>query len=234
MEADELLQTLLDALDEGLFQTLYKRASVDPSEVYSALSRAGHPVQSLADVRDLPVAVIDPVVDQFIREARRLQALSGASLGAGGWLGLAPGLMHMAVTLLRLAQRVGLAYGFDPRDSADELELWKALATAVGAKVDWEGTDAELYRRLPLAVTGTSSFSNPILVRALHAILLRLAAATGLRVTRWIPLVGSGTGLILNYLEVDRVGRRLKTAYRSRHAIEVFDRSEGLEVEILS
>ncbi len=233
MNVEDLGRSILDALDDGLVQGLYRLASVEPDSVLSDLSTGEKRLERIEDSRRLPVELIDPVAARYIKDARRSAALSGASLGFGGWMGLPPGLMHLMVLLLRLAQRLSLAYGVDYRTGKGEIELWKALATAVGAKVDWEGTEAELMRKLPVVVTGTGAFANPLLVQAARAVLMRVAIIGGARVTRFVPVVGAGSGAVLNFLEVHRVGHRLKATFRTRHAIVGFDPGQAIEVEIL-
>jgi|GEM_PF-1578917 len=233
MNVEDLGRSVFSALDEGLIQALYRTASVDPAEVLERLSAPGRPVRTIEAVGALPVEFIDPVASKYIREASRSAALSGASLGFGGWVGVPPGLLHLTVLLVRLSQRMSVAYGVDFRTGRGEIEMWKALAHGVGANVDWEGTEAELMRRLPAVVTGTGTFANPLLVKAAQAVLMRVALSAGARVTRFVPVVGAGSGAVLNFLEVHRVGKRLKETWRGRHAIAGFDRNEAVEVEIL-
>ena len=233
MNPNDLGRALLDALDDGLLQRLYRVASVEPDAVLRDLGGAAEPLPGIAAVAALPLSVIDPVAQRYVREAARSAALSGASLGLGGWIGVPPGLLHLTVLLLRLAQRLSLAHGVDFRTDRGEIELWKSLALAVGARVDWEGTEAELMRRMPAVVTGTGAFSNPLLVKAAQAVVLRIAVSAGSRVTRLVPVIGAGSGALLNYLEVRRVGGSLKESYRARHAIAAFDPREALEVEII-
>lgn len=233
MNAEDLGRSILDALDDGLVQGLYRLASVDPGSVLADLSTGETRLERIEHCGRLPVELIDPVATRYIRDARRSAALSGASLGFGGWIGLPPGLMHLMVLLLRLAQRLSLAYGVDYRTGKGEIELWKALAAGVGARVDWEGTEAELMRRLPVVVTGTGAFANPLLLQAARAVLMRVAILGGARITRFVPVVGAGSGAVLNFLEVHRVGNRLKQTFRARHAIVGFDPGQAIEVEIL-
>ena len=233
MNFDDLAKHLFNALDDGLLQSLYRLASVEPAEVLADLSAPGRVVSSVDDVCRLPVEVIDPVASRYIREASRSAAISGVSLGLGGWVGVPPGLLHLTVLLLRLAQRLSVSYGVDFTTSRGEIELWKSLAQGVGARLDWEGTEAELYRRLPVVVTGTGTFTNPLLVKAAQEVLLRVAITSGARITRFVPVVGAGSGAVLNFLEVHRVGRRLKDTWRARHAIAGFDPRSAIEVEVL-
>ena len=233
MRADDLARALLDALDDGLFQHLYRLSSVDPKEVVSDLASRGARVNGLESIASLGVEELDPLVDRYVKDARRQAAMSGLSLGAGGWLGLPPGLMHLVVSVVRLAQRISLAYGFDYRTDRGEIELWKALARAVDADVDFEGSEAELLRRLPAVVTGTGTFQNPLLLKAFQAVVGRVALGAGMHVTRWVPVVGGGSGMLLNYLQVGQIGRRLKDSFRSRHALGSFDRAGAIEVEVL-
>lgn len=233
MNIEDLGHNILSALDEGLIQALYRLASVEPEAVLAELSGPDRPVRNIEAVASLPVEVLDPIASRYIRQARRSAAVSGASLGFGGWVGVPPGLLHLVVLIVRLAQRLAVTYGVDFRTGRGEIELWKALASGVGANVDWEGTEAELIRRLPAVVTGTGTFANPLLVKAAQAVLMRVAVTAGTRVTRFLPVVGAGSGAVLNYLEMHRVGRRLKETWRTRHAIAGFDPSDAVVVEIL-
>ena len=79
----------------------------------------------------------------------------------------------------RLGQRLSLTYGFDFRTDRGEIELWKVPAKAVGAKVNWEGSETDLMRRLPAVVTGTGTFSNPLLLQAFQSVVVRVATWLG-------------------------------------------------------
>ncbi len=234
MTPEDVARSLLDALDDGLFQSLYRLTWVDPETVVKDVRRSGADVAELRELGDLPTEQLDGVVDDYIRRARRQAAVSGMSLGATGWLGLPSGLGHLVVVIVRLAQRISLSYGFDYRTDKGEIELWKGLAAATGAEVDWDGTEAELMRRLPAVVTGTGAFSNPLLLKAFQAVVTRIAVASGARLTRWVPVVGGGTGLVLNWVQVDSIGRHLKETWRRRHVLVGFDPAGAVEVEVLT
>jgi hypothetical protein len=233
MRVDDLAHSIFETIDEGLFQRLYQVASVEPEAILADLRQAGHLVESLAEVQELPTEVLDALADSYIKSARRTAAMGGVSLGVGGWLGLAPGLAQLLVLVLRLGQRISLVYGFDYRSGQGELDLWKGIASAVGASLRWEGTGAEVVKRLPVAVTGSGAFTNPLLMQALRAVVARVALSSGRQLSRWLPLIGGGTGMVFNYLEVDRIGRRLKDNWRAQHVISSFDRGSAIEVEII-
>jgi len=234
MTPEDVARSLLDAFDDGLFQTFYRLTWVKPETVLKDVRGSGADIADLAGCGALPTEQLDGVADRYIRRARRSAAISGISLGAGGWVGLPPGLGHLVVVIVRMAQRISLTYGFDYRTDRGEIELWKGLAAATGANIDWEGTEAELMRRLPVVVTGTGTFSNPLLLKAFQAVVTRIAIASGMRVTRWVPVVGGGSGGVLNWLHVDSIGRRLKETWRSQHALMGFDPTGAVEVEVLS
>ena len=233
MRAEDWAKTMFNAVDQGIVQSLYDAASVQPGAVFGDLSASDEPISDFLQVAALPVEVIDPLADRYVRQARRDAAISGISLGLGGWMGLPPGLIHMTVLILRLSQRLSVVYGHDFRTARGEIELWKAMAAAVGANVEWEGTETQMMARLPVAFTGTGAFGSPLLVKAAQAVLTRLAVLAGTRVTRWVPVVGGGTSAIINYLEMDRIGRRLKETWRAQHAVVGFDPEAAIEVEVL-
>lgn len=233
MTPEDFARSVFDALDEGILQGLYSLASVAPDDVLSDLRTTGRDVSALQELATVPVEILDGVADTYIRDARRSAAVSGGAIGFSGWMGLPSGLAHLVIVLVRLSQRISLAYGFDYRTGRGEIEMWKALAGSVGADVDWEGTEAELMRRLPAVITGTGTFANPLLLKAVQAVVTRVALSSGLRMTRALPVVGAGSGFLLNFVHVDRVGKRLKKSYRNRHAISGFDPSGAVEVEII-
>jgi hypothetical protein len=233
MSPEELARLLLETLDEGVVQRLYRAASVPPDSVLADFAARGEPVRNFSELQKIPTERIDPLATRYVRSARLHSAILGAGVGSAGWIGLPSGLAHVAVVLVRLAQRVSLAYGFDYRSDRGEIELWKALALALDAKVDWEGTEAELLRKLPVVVTGTGTFANPLLLKAIQSVVLQIARTAGLRSARWVPVVGGGTALVLNWLHVDRVGRRLQAFYRQRHMLTAFDTSRAVLAEVV-
>ena len=220
-------------LDEGLLRAVYRLASVPAEDVLADL-RPGSPLLSVDAVATLPPEQIDPLVDRYIRDARLQAGVAGAGLGLVGWAGVPPGIAHVFVLHIRLAQRVAMAYGTDWRTDRGEIELWRGLAAAVEARVDWEGLDADLLGKLPAIVAGPGTVRNPLLLRAIQAVALRVAQTAGLRATRWVPVIGSGTGLVLGFLQIDRVGKRLKRNFRARHGLSRFDGRDALEAEIVS
>ncbi len=234
VKAEELARAIFEVVDDGLFQALYRLTWVSDRSVLVEVREAGLLAEEVADLAGLPTDELDPIADLWIRRARRAAAVSGISLGAGGWISLPPGLGHLVVVIVRMAQRISLTYGFDYRTDRGEIELWKGLARAVGAEVDWEGTEAELMRRLPVVVTGTGTFANPLLLKAFQAVVLRIALAAGLRMGRWIPgVVGGGSGAVLNWLQVRSIGNSLKQNWRERHALGQVDTAGAIEVEVL-
>lgn len=234
VKAEELARAIFEVVDDGLFQALYRLTWVSDRSVLVEIRESGLDVDSLADLGGLPTEQLDPVADIWIRRARRAAAVSGISLGAGGWLSLPPGLGHLIVVIVRMAQRISLTYGFDFRTDKGEIELWKGLARATGAEVDWEGTEAELMRRLPAVVTGTGTFANPLMLKAFQAVVLRIALAAGLKMGRWIPgVVGGGSGAVLNWLQVRSIGLSLKADGAQRHALGHLDTAGAIVVEVL-
>jgi hypothetical protein len=234
VKAEELARAIFEVADDGLFQALYRLTWVSDRAVLSDLREAGLEAESLDELGGLPTEQLDAFADTYIRRARRAAAVSGISLGAGGLLSLPPGLGHLVVVIVRMAQRISLVYGFDYRTDRGEIELWKGLARATGAEVDWEGTEAELMRRLPAVVTGTGTFANPLMLRAFQAVVIRIALAAGLRLGRWVPgVVGGGSGALLNWLQVRSIGRSLKDDWRAMHALGHVDTAGAIEVEIL-
>ncbi len=83
-------------------------------------------------MRDVPIARLDAIAEELIRDAERLALVEGAGFGLGGMIAFLPDASFLTVITLRLIQRLALLYGFADYRRNERLEMWKAAASAAG------------------------------------------------------------------------------------------------------
>ncbi len=201
---------------EDAVAALYRVASVDPDRFLVQMRSRGLHVTRIEDLAGLDDAIRDGVAEELIRRSRRISAITGVGMGFGGWAALPPDLAQQLVMILQLAQRLSLLYGLDYRSPAGELELWKAVAAGIGARIDVVGTPRDVGWRLPVAFGRRRLALGPIAGKIAAAVVRRLVTRLSAPLGRMVPVVGSGVGLVSNYLLMGRVGHRMMAYHRRR------------------
>jgi hypothetical protein len=134
---------------------LYEIISVVPEDVLADARGLGIKVASIAELRRVRTSVLDGLADQYIRNAKLMTSLSGAGLGAGGLMLAGPELSILSASLVRLAQRLAIVYGFDYKEPAEALHVWAAIARALGVENVTDGAGKVAVRNIPkLLATG--------------------------------------------------------------------------------
>jgi hypothetical protein len=228
-----LLDDMSQSFASDVLPALIRASSIDRSRFVADLGRRGLPVSRAEDLRELDVELIDPVARSIVQSARRVSAVSGVGLGMGGWLAVAPEVLQQMVMLLKMAQRLSLLYGIDYQQRTGEVLVWKAMAHAVGADSNLEGaTPASL--QIPARLGRTGMAVNPIVSRIALAVLQRIALRLSAPLGRMVPVVGSGVGMLANYAQMGRAGRRMMEFYRCRrYSLGRSGFEDLVEVEVL-
>ena len=203
---------------------VYDMISVDPDDVLADARGIGIQVRSVEDLRSVRTSVLDGLADQYIRNAKLMTSLSGAGLGAGGLMLVGPDVSILAASLLRLAQREAIVYGFDYRVPSESLHVWAALGRALGVEKVADGAGQVAVRNLPklLAQGAGKSTAFKALIKAIAARLGLLVTERGL--ARALPLVGAGVAAVTNYQIVRELGEKMRTYFRERHITEKVER----------
>ncbi len=231
MSARDLFDDVSRQLGSDLIPALVRAASIDPDRFCDELRGRGLPIERLDDLRGLDLALLDPVAESLIESARRRSALSGVGLGMGGWIAIPPEILAQLVQQLKLAQRLSLVYGVDFRTPAGEMALWKAVAEGADVELPAEGSPRTVGSALPARIGRTPVAVNPVVSRLALAVVRQIVTRRALPLGRLVPVVAGGVGMVSNYVQFGRAGRRMMAYYRR---MRVSVPSETLlEVEIL-
>ena len=196
---------------------LYEIISVAPEDILADARGLGIRVTSIAELRAVRASVLDGLADQYIHNAKLMTSLSGAGLGAGGLVFAGPELSILGASLVRLAQRLAIVYGFDYKNPAEEIHVWTAIARSLGVENIVDGTSKVAVRSIPrLLATG------PARSGIFKSLIRMIAARLGLLVTergfaRALPLVGAGVAAVSNFQLIRDLGGRLQGYFRERH-----------------
>lgn len=203
---------------------VYDMISIDADDVLADARGIGIQVRSVEELRAVRTSVLDGLADQYIRNAKLMTSLSGAGLGAGGLMLVGPDVSILAASLLRLAQRLAIVYGFDYRQSSESLHVWAALGRSLGVEKVTDGAGQVAVRNLPklLAQGAGKSTAFKALIKAIAGRLGLLVTERGL--ARALPLVGAGVAAMTNYQIVRELGDKMRTYFRERHITEKVER----------
>ena len=196
---------------------VYELISVTPEDVLADARGLGIQVSSVDELRSVRTSVLDGLAEQYIRNTKLMTSLSGAGLGAAGLFAVGPDVSILAASLLRLAQRLAIVYGFDFRKPAESLHVWAAIARALGVEKVTDGASTVAVRNLPklLAQGAQKSGFFKALIRMIAARLGLLVTERGL--ARALPLVGAGVAAVTNYQLVRDLGLKIQGYFRERH-----------------
>ncbi len=208
---------------------LYEMISIAPEDIAADAKGLGIQIADAAELATVKTAALDDLAAQYIRNAKLMTSLSGAGLGAGGILFVGPELSILAASLLRLAQRIAVVYGFDYKKPEEALHVWTALARALGVDKITDGNSVVAVRSLPkLLAVGPGRSS------AFKSLIKMIAARLGLLVTerslaRALPLVGAGVAAVTNYQLVRDLGGKIQGYFRERHIHRQAGRADAAE-----
>ncbi len=223
----DFLAQVLDRLDRKLPSSLYAAVSVPASRARAQFRAAGRPfldpeaeAPSLADVDDTARRVIDQAVARA--------AGIGGMAAMGGVASVPPEAVAQAVTVLRLAQRLAVVYGFDPDTDRGQAAVWGALAAGMEVELPEQGPLEVRLRDLPGLAASAESASGD-LTRAVAA---RAAWMVAGRISRFVPLVAPGLSAVAIRKNMLGTGARMQALLRrmAEYPPAVTDVEEASEV----
>lgn len=210
MALSDRLTSWLSAADRQTLPGLYSAVSVNPERVQRWLRGAGKPfVDPEAEAR--PDAwTLEQTAAWVTQQSRLRMTVLGGLAGLGGALGIPPEAAATMASGLRLAQRLAVVYGFDPRTDTGQMAVWQALAAGFQVELPESGAMGMRMSTVPRLVVG--GVTRPEAAGTLATAVARQSAVwVGLRFTRFLPLplLSSGLGARAAHRRVGDVGRRM-------------------------
>lgn len=183
---------------------VYRLVEVRASSVLEEAQARGLRVDTLEDLRAIPIEKRDALATTFIKTAKIWATSNGASLGAAGMVTIAADVAALVAVNLRLIQHVCLTYGLPT--AVDRVDAWALLLAALGEEIDVAAIRATPPGRVR-AVT------EKLVEDTARTFTKRLLGGRG--AGRSVPLVGAVFGGVSNYAYTVEVGTRAREFYRS-------------------
>ena len=209
----ELLRDLTGRLDEDLPPYVVRSMSVDV-EAFQSTLRASGDVFIDRTLNQYPsLSALEKTAAFAIRSSSRKASLVGAASGIAGFFGVPPEAAARLVQSVRLAQRLAIIYGHDPRTDRGAMHVRRALAAGWEVelpgqtKVDMRISDLRNVVRLQLPAP---QHGGDWLARAL---LNQATKTVGARLGRFIPGLGAGLGAYQAHRTAQKMGKRMHKTY---------------------
>ncbi len=214
MAFPETVQELLERADERLMSGWYKAISLSPKRVHRQLRSAGH---HLADDSDVEVRL--RAAHWVIDQARFNATALGGIAGLGGLASVPPEALAHTVGVLRMGQRLGIIYGFDPHTDRGQMALWQALAAGYEVDLPQGGPVGMRVSDLPSLVAPAVLAPRTVSANLFGEILRKSAWTLAARVSRIVPVASAGAAAVYSRRHMADVGHRMHIVFQNLGAI---------------
>ncbi|NCG21907.1 MAG: EcsC family protein [Rhodobacterales bacterium] len=214
MALNDTLRDLLHRADEGLISGWYKAISLSPDRVHRQIRAAGHNIDDLSD-REQRTRAAHWVIDQVRFRATVLGGLAGL----GGLASVPPEAIAHTVGVLRMGQRLGIIYGFDPHTDRGQMALWQALAAGYEVKLSERGPVGMRVSDLPSIVAPAVVAPRTVGSSLIGEIIRKSAWTLGARVSRVVPVASAGVAAVYSRRHMQQVGHRMHAVFQKLGAI---------------
>lgn len=206
------LADVVDRADRQLAGGGYESVSVRTAEVRKALDAAGwpyiHPERPAP-----PIADVEQTAQRLVRAAKRQSGLLAMAAGFVGPWSVPPEVAVATVATLRLAQRLAIAFGFDPETDRGRMILFRALADALDVELPERGPVGVRVSELP-ALAFPNARPDNIALWLARALVRRSMWSVAGRITRFVPVVASGLGAWSARSRTQLLGTKMIGVYR--------------------
>ncbi len=211
----KLRAIIQDRLDQDLLPSLYAACSLRTSEILTEFAARSIVFSDWRTDQPRPgLSTLDDSAKLLIDQAKVRAGVIGAAGGIGGAVGVAPEVLASLVHTLRMAQRLGVIYGFNPETDRGRVMLWRALAAAYDVELPEQAQLDLRMRDLP----GAAARQVPKSEAAAAMVLRRVVnTATTRIIGRGIRLIpGLTIGLAANraYARGKKKGERMQEVFR--------------------
>ncbi len=196
-KAGDVVEGLLNVLNDA------SQWTYDPNAALKALREQGIAVETIADLRTIPLDALDAYAKSLVQENAVLAALEGAGTGLGGAVLIMADIPLLFGINLRLIQQIAAAYGFPmqgPEFRPLVLSIWNVAASGSReakneALREISVAAAALSRDMPYRgrVSGTLRDQNRHLPREIAKTLVSR------KIFQTIPIAGAAVGAGVNY-----------------------------------
>ena len=203
---------MVDRADRQLAAGWYEGVSVRTVEVRRWLERARLPFVH-PDRPAPPMEDVERTAQQLISISRRRSAVMSLAAGLAGPWAVPPEIAVASVSILRLAQRLAITFGFDPETDRGRIAMFRALADALDVELPERGPVGVRVSELPSLAMPNMQPENVALWLA-RAMLVKSALSVAGRITRFVPVLAGGVGAWTARRRTQALGAKMVVVYR--------------------
>jgi len=194
-------------------------------------------VDSLAELRQRELRVLDKVAEGTAREHEMIALLEGAGCGAGGLALIAADIPLLFGVALRVVRLVGASYGFDPFAPGEGVIAYKIFELACGGTRDRYAQLLEL-ETLSDELDGLEPAKRAEKAAVLAGLIVSREAVKRIvsmlfsrKLFQAVPIAGAAVGAGFNFMFVQDVGEVARQVFRRRWLADK-RRAQGGSVEV--
>jgi hypothetical protein len=224
-----LLEEVGAEIDSNTLPKLYDLASIDVDATLEDFRRRGwtycEPRLNRRPSKDLLL----PHSEALIRSSARRALYRGGIGSAAGPLGAISHRTAHFVQSLRMIQRLGLLYGYDPHNETEKAILLRALARGYDVKLPAQNKMQLRLREVPNLVRTINSQAHS----SIMSTILESTKSGGLkRLRRWIPGAGIGFEALAAKKNMYRIGENANGYFTRLYQgdIDLSDMVEAIEI----
>ncbi len=210
-------------LDEDSLSVLYRRFGVRRDRILQRWRGLGlWPTRGEPSFEDRNF-----LAHRLVTRAASNGGFVGGVTGAGGLVTIPLEGSLFVVRVLRLAQELAVAWGFDPHDDRGRVVVARALADGFGVELPPQGTLGMTVRQLWESLwrrAEVKSLAGPVA----SAVVQSAGRLGGYKVRRLLPVLGVGTGATAHFQGISAVGQRMSESLKREARAQGLDRGEGI------
>lgn len=212
MELGEFFRIIGGRVDEELPPALYRSLSVRPDEYRKALTTEGLCWVGQEDATAVNLKALDRSAQAAIAASTRSAGLVGAAGSFAGLFGVPPEAAARVIHSTRLAQRLAIIFGHDPRSDRGALHVRRALAAAWEFDLPPLSSGDLRLTDLPNVLRAQTSRTGPRQIA--HALSTTAMTRATKRVSRLIPGLGVAIGLVSSRRSARQQGEAMHALLR--------------------
>lgn len=208
--ARELVDILAEHADRRLPAGLYTAVSVSTARTRARLREARRPFVD-PDGSSAVLSEVDETAGWVIRQSSFNAAAFGGLSSFAGLVTIPSEALGSVVSIVRLAQRLAIVYGFDPETDRGQVAVWRALGAGLDIELPAQGPMQVRLRDLPPALVPRPPSAGAWLAQQ---VVRRAAWGVVGSVTRFVPVLATGAAVLGARRRTALIGDRMRATLR--------------------
>lgn len=180
--------------------------------------RTGIKAETIADVAQLPLATMQQLTNDVVKNRVKFATVQGASTGFGGLFTLAIDIPAVLGTALKTLQEIAILHGYDPKDEQERIFIVKCLQFASS---DVVGKEAILNDISKMHEGNVSSGEMISQLKGWHEVFLTYRDSYGWKkLFQMVPVAGIIFGAYANKSMIQDIAEVGTMLYRKRRIYE--------------